>query len=56
MASPMATAEVVMTYIDPGAGSLLIQALGGALIGLVATLGSVRRFFQRRIARWKGRE
>lgn len=36
-----------MMYIDPGAGSLLMQALGGALIALVASLGRVRRFVRR---------
>ena len=42
-----------MTYIDPGAGSLLLQALGGILFGLVATLGSVRRFLGRIFTRRK---
>ena len=37
----------MMLYIDPGAGSLLLQALGGLLIGWVATMGRVRRFLLR---------
>ncbi len=36
-----------MAYIDPGAGGLLLQALGGVLIALVATMGRVRAFFRR---------
>jgi len=32
-----------MNYIDPGAGALLLQMLGGVLIGLVAFVGRVRR-------------
>ena len=34
-----------MSYIDPGAGGVILQAIGGLLIGWVATLGKVRRFF-----------
>jgi hypothetical protein len=38
-------------YIDPGAGALLLQIVGGVLIGWVATLGRVRRFFARKFGR-----
>lgn len=36
-----------MTYIDPGAGSLLFQAIAGLLIGWVATLGRFRKWLMR---------
>lgn len=36
-----------MAYIDPGSGGLILQALGGLLIGWVATMGRVRRFLLR---------
>jgi hypothetical protein len=36
-----------MAYIDPGAGGLLMQAIGGVLIALVATTARVRAFFRR---------
>lgn len=44
-----------MTYFDPGAGSLLIQAVGAILIGWVATLGKVKEFFRRIFSRNKER-
>lgn len=40
-----------MTYFDPGAGSLLIQIVGAALIGWVATIGRVKEFFRRLFTR-----
>lgn len=40
-------------YIDPGAGGLLLQALGGFLIGLVAFVGRIRRFVLRLFTRPK---
>jgi hypothetical protein len=42
-----------MAYIDPGSGALLLQAIGGLLIGWVATLGRVRSFVRRLLARFK---
>jgi hypothetical protein len=32
-------------YIDPGAGSILIQAATALVIGLAASMSRVRRFF-----------
>ena len=32
-------------YIDPGAGSLIIQAVTAVVIGVAASMSRVRRFF-----------
>jgi hypothetical protein len=42
-----------VTYFDPGAGSLLIQAVGAILIGWVSNLGKVKQFFRRIFSRKK---
>ena len=43
-----------MPYIDPGAGGLLLQVLGGFLIGLVAFVGRFRRAIVRLFTRGRG--
>ena len=42
-----------MTYFDPGAGSLLIQAIGGLIFGWLATVAKVREFISRKLLRRK---
>jgi len=42
-----------MPYIDPGAGGLMLQALGGLLIGLVAFVGKFRRAVVRLFTHWR---
>jgi hypothetical protein len=38
-------------YIDPGAGSILVQVLGAALIAAAAMFSQVKRFFARLLGR-----
>ena len=38
-------------YIDPGAGSIIIQVVGAALIAVAAMFAQVKRFFGRLLRR-----
>ena len=44
-----------MIYIDPGAGSLIFQALAAGFVAVLTTFSRVRRFFTNLFGRIRGK-